>query len=131
VWPPRSEAVAPGGAPTLKEAAMAVFEYTGAEGGAYFFLPTAHGVAPFTELNPGDLVDFGQSQPPGDGAWKPAKRGAKANKRPDNHGQHPLLGHRAPDPLPDGSGLLGPTRDLLPEDVPAAALPADPVKPIA
>jgi hypothetical protein len=63
---------------------VALFTYDGPPGGHYSFLRTRHGTAPFTGLEPGDIVDFGEHQPPEDGRWRTAKTSASATRRPDN-----------------------------------------------
>jgi hypothetical protein len=62
---------------------VAVFEYTGPDRALYGFLLHGSGVAPFT-MHAGELVDFGDREPPEGGHWRPAPAGA-AGRLPDNH----------------------------------------------
>jgi hypothetical protein len=63
---------------------VSLFVYAGPPGGHYSYLPTRHGTAPFSDLRPGDVIDFGEHQPPDDELWTTAKSSAVANRRPDN-----------------------------------------------
>jgi hypothetical protein len=63
---------------------VALFTYVGPHGGHYSYLPTRHGVAPFSNLNPGDIVDFGEHEPPDDEQWRTTKNGYTATRIPDN-----------------------------------------------
>jgi hypothetical protein len=64
---------------------MGVYEYQGEPGLGYLRLPCAHGTVPITGLTAGDLVDFGEHEPPADGRWFEAPDGATATRLPDNH----------------------------------------------
>ena len=63
---------------------MSLFVYAGPPGARYPYLHTRHGIAPFSNLQPGDVVDFGEHQPPEDDLWTTAKSTAVVNRRPDN-----------------------------------------------
>lgn len=63
---------------------MALYTYDGPPDGRYSYLHTRHGIAPFTGLEPGDIVDFGEHAPPDEKHWRTAKASAVATRRPDN-----------------------------------------------
>lgn len=97
---------------------MGVFEYRGEPGLTYLYLATKHGTAPHT-LQPGDLVDFGEHEPPVDKRWIEAPDGTAATKLPDNHPDNqPVVQYPEPEP-----------EDTEPQDAkvePEAATEAEP-----
>jgi hypothetical protein len=74
---------------------MGVYEYQGEPGLGCLRLACAHGTAPVTNLKQGDLVDFGEHEPPADGRWIEAPEGTEATRLPDNH---PVVQYPEPDP---------------------------------
>lgn len=111
---------------------MSVYEYRGDPGMGYLRLACAHGTAPVTGLQVGDLVDFGEHQPPADGRWIDAPEGATATKLPDNHPDNQPVVHW-PEPEPDDTepGASSPSEDAKPteaEPAPADSAPAEPAK---
>lgn len=91
---------------------MSLYVFAGAPGTRYPYLRTRHGVAPFSELQPGDVVDFGEHEPPDDELWTTAKSTRIANRRPDN----------APSLAVEFSNSTRPPHDA-PTDGPARAKP--------
>lgn len=67
---------------------MGVYEYRGEPGMGYLYLATAAGTAPHTDLTAGDLIDFGEHEPPQDGRWI-EREGATATRVPDNASPEP------------------------------------------
>jgi hypothetical protein len=84
---------------------MGVYEYQGEPGLGYHKLKCTWGTAPITDLQPGDLVDFGLYEPP-DRRWTETNPATVPTRIPDN----------VPRPLPD-------LEDVIPdpeEDAPVA-----------
>jgi hypothetical protein len=69
---------------------VALYTYVGPQGGHYSYLHTRHGVAPFSDLSPGDIVDFAEHEPPDDERWRTTKHGFAATRVPDNAPALPL-----------------------------------------
>jgi hypothetical protein len=67
---------------------MGVHEYKGVPGLGYLRLPCVHGTVPITDLQPGDLVDFGEHEPPADGRWV-ERPDATATRIADNTWREP------------------------------------------
>lgn len=88
---------------------MSLFVYAGPPGAHYSYLRTRHGVAPFSDLQPGDVVDFGEHQPPDDELWTTAKSSAAATRRPDNAPVLSPVFSSAPQ-LPQDAPPTGPVR---------------------
>lgn len=106
---------------------MGVYEYRGEPGMGYLYLATAAGTAPHTNLTAGDVIDFGEHEPPADNRWvEPDPGVAKILRLPDNHPDaQPLV--EWPESEPQDAE---PAEDATPEPDPAPAetSPAEPTK---
>jgi hypothetical protein len=88
---------------------VALFTYSGPPGGHYSYLRTRYGTAPFSDLEPGDVVDFGEHEPPDDERWRTAKSSASATRIPDNAPPLAPVFSDTP-PAPDPPRRARPTR---------------------